>query len=232
MTNYSAVRGRSRRPGLIDELAQATWTPLQISGLQEWLDASAISGLSDDDFVAQWDDTSGNGNHATQGTEANRPTYKTNRLNGRPAVYFPSAKSMVTSYSLSNPYTLFLVYVRRAEGNRVIQGALNWLIGPYSGTHAFYNGGWVGSGVAVAVDQAVYTTVTSSSGASAMRQNGVAKGSAGSDGLPSTLYIGYGGAYASEQAIADTLELLVYNSVLSAGNIALVEAYLAAKYGF
>lgn len=232
MTNYSAVRGRSRRPGLIDELAVETWTPLAISGLQEWLDASAITGLADDDLVAQWDDMSGNGNHATQATEGSRPAYKTARLGGHPAVYCASGKSLATAYTITNPYTLFLVYVLRSGGNRVIQGSNNWLIGPYGWYHSFFNGNWVGIGVLVNNDDAVYTTVMSETGASFMRQNGDAKGSGSTYGVPGTLYIGYGGAYVGEQSIADTVELLVYNSVLSAVNIAIVEAYLAAKYGF
>jgi len=53
-----------------------------------WLDATAISGLSDNDLVATWTDKSENGNNATQSTTANKPRYKTNQINGLPMVDF------------------------------------------------------------------------------------------------------------------------------------------------
>lgn len=51
-------------------------------------DAHSIVGLNDGDAVAQWDDSSGNAKHLTQGTAGSRPTYKTNILNGHPVVRF------------------------------------------------------------------------------------------------------------------------------------------------
>lgn len=57
-------------------------------GLVLHLDADAITGLTDDDPVSQWDDLSGQNSHATQGTAANQPTYKTGVLDGRPVVRF------------------------------------------------------------------------------------------------------------------------------------------------
>lgn len=62
--------------------------PLSIDNLEIWLDASQITGLSDDDPVATWLDMSGNGNHATQGVGANQPTYKVNIQNGLAVVRF------------------------------------------------------------------------------------------------------------------------------------------------
>lgn len=73
-----------------------TWpmpfAPDAISGLQLWLDAADASTLYDatsggslvaaDGGVARWEDKSGNGRHATQGTSANRPARKTVELNG------------------------------------------------------------------------------------------------------------------------------------------------------
>lgn len=57
-------------------------------GLVGWYDAAALTGLSDADSVTTWPDASGNGNDVTQGTAANKPTYQTNELNGRPVVRF------------------------------------------------------------------------------------------------------------------------------------------------
>jgi hypothetical protein len=47
--------------------------PTRLSGLILWLDAA--KGITIATGVSQWDDQSGAGNHATQGTGANQPTY-------------------------------------------------------------------------------------------------------------------------------------------------------------
>ena len=59
-----------------------------------WYDASQLV-LNDDDPVSSWTDESGAGNHATK-TGANRPTYKTGRQGGLPAVNFDGADDFLT----------------------------------------------------------------------------------------------------------------------------------------
>lgn len=66
--------------------------PDYLTGLQLWLDASDASTLYDattggslvaaDGAVARWEDKSGNGRHATQGTAGSRPARKTSTQNG------------------------------------------------------------------------------------------------------------------------------------------------------
>ncbi|MDZ4183134.1 MAG: hypothetical protein U1B83_09675 [Candidatus Cloacimonadaceae bacterium] len=58
------------------------------SGLQMWLDANALTGLNNNDPVSSWTDQSGNAKHAVQDTLALRPLYKTNIINGKPAIVF------------------------------------------------------------------------------------------------------------------------------------------------
>lgn len=53
-----------------------------------WLDSSRMLGLSDGNAVTDWYDISGNGNHATQATANNKPTYKTGIINSLPAILF------------------------------------------------------------------------------------------------------------------------------------------------
>lgn len=57
------------------------------AGLKLWLKADSLA-LNDGDAVGTWADQSGNGNDATQGTAANKPTFKTGLLNGWPIVRF------------------------------------------------------------------------------------------------------------------------------------------------
>jgi hypothetical protein len=66
-------------------------SPLDLTGCALWLDASQITGLSDGDAVATWQDLSGNAYHATQATSDNRPTYKTDVQNGLSVVRFDPA---------------------------------------------------------------------------------------------------------------------------------------------
>lgn len=66
-------------------------TPNEISGLQLWLKADAITGLADLDPVTQWDDSSGLANHATQASGLIQPVYRTNIVNGLPVVRFDGA---------------------------------------------------------------------------------------------------------------------------------------------
>ena len=57
------------------------FTPLSIGGCQMWLDGADATTISQSaNLVSQWTDKSGNGNHATQSTSGNRPTYSTNGL--------------------------------------------------------------------------------------------------------------------------------------------------------
>lgn len=79
-----AITGLSGLSGLVG----AAFAPDQVTGLTLWLKADAIAGLSDGDPVGTWSDSSGQGNHATQATAAKKPTYKTNIINGLPAVRF------------------------------------------------------------------------------------------------------------------------------------------------
>ncbi len=62
--------------------------PSDITGLRIWLKADAITGLVNNDPVATWTDSSGNGFNVTQATGSKKPLYKTSILNGLPVVRF------------------------------------------------------------------------------------------------------------------------------------------------
>ena len=56
--------------------ARKLFSPSQISNLNLWLDASDSATIDHtSNAVSQWNDKSENGNHATQSTEANKPTF-------------------------------------------------------------------------------------------------------------------------------------------------------------
>ncbi len=64
-----------------------------MANLQLWLKADAITGLNDGDRVTTWIDSSGNSRDATQSVAADKPTYKTNILNGKPVVRFAASNT-------------------------------------------------------------------------------------------------------------------------------------------
>ena len=89
-------------PGLVvpraGREAAAGFLPTDIAGLKLWLRADTLA-LSNNDPVATWNDESGQGNHATQGTGGNQPVYLTNQQNSLPGVSFTAAS---THYLVAN----------------------------------------------------------------------------------------------------------------------------------
>lgn len=114
-----------------------------ISGLQLHLDASDASTLYDattggslvaaDGSVARWEDKSGNGRHATQGTAGNRPARKTAIQNGLDVLRFDGTDDFLShSVIESDPSQLTLIvalsasssgniWSHRSEATRLLQ---------------------------------------------------------------------------------------------------------------
>ena len=84
-------------------------SPTDISGLAFWVKAdSIVSG--DGGAIATWEDSSGNGRQASQGTAGNRPTYETGELNGLPVVRFTATDCMdVASFTHPSEWTVLAV---------------------------------------------------------------------------------------------------------------------------
>jgi hypothetical protein len=77
-----------------------------------WYDASALTGLNDDDLIATITDQSGLGHDATQSNNAKKATYKTSALNGLPVIRttHTSGTYDITSPAISNQsFTLYVV---------------------------------------------------------------------------------------------------------------------------
>ncbi len=72
---------------LLNNLHNAGFQVSDISGLQMWLKPESLSSGS----ISSWTDSSGLGNHATQGTGANQPTVQNSAINGYKAARFDGA---------------------------------------------------------------------------------------------------------------------------------------------
>lgn len=83
-------------------------------GPRIWLKADAITGLADSDPLSTWEDQSTFGHDFSQSTAAKKPLYKTNRVNGLPAVLADGADDQMTNSGVSQAHmrvdsTVFIV---------------------------------------------------------------------------------------------------------------------------
>lgn len=106
------------------------FNPLDLSPVL-WLDSSrgvfSASGESlavDGETVEQWQDFSGNANHANQSTADSRPILKTNQLNGYPVLRFDGINDFLTVTHTDllgiTTYTLFAVVRPTVESSQVM----------------------------------------------------------------------------------------------------------------
>lgn len=212
-------------------LLNSSSNPAQISNLQLWLKADAITGKNDGDAISTWTDSSGNNNNATQATVSLQPVYKTNILNGQPVVRFDAADDgMSTTLGVSSgSLTVFVVYDTNSASSsrRAVQGSNNWLIGPWGGAHQYFNGAFINGG-SQGLGTFVIAAAVQTSSSGTLYINGVNKGSNGSTTLPGTFYLGVG-TYL-EPLGGDIAEVIVYNKELNATEISGVNTYLTNKY--
>ncbi len=88
--------------------AHAQFSPQDISGLQLWV--SADSGLTlNGNYVAQWNDQSGNNRHCTSDFDVIRPTLLPNAINGLPAISFDGVEDFMQFPLIDNVRTVFWV---------------------------------------------------------------------------------------------------------------------------
>ncbi len=102
---------------------QTKFNPRKVPGLIDWFQADLGFTLSDGDPIATWFDQSSNGNDVKQSTEAKKPLWKENIVNGRPVVRFDGADdfliSDIFSSVLTQPNYVFVVsYVKDAESDQ------------------------------------------------------------------------------------------------------------------
>lgn len=107
-------------PRLLRPLATG-FNPRRISGLQLWLDASDVSSMAqlsdgttavsgDEDPVGYWADKSGNGYHATQTDNNNRPKFRVGVRSGRSTLRWDGTNDSfrVASFPLDATMSVFL----------------------------------------------------------------------------------------------------------------------------
>ncbi|NQU23246.1 MAG: hypothetical protein HQ567_18355, partial [Candidatus Nealsonbacteria bacterium] len=204
-----------------------------IAGLQLHLDAAAIGGLSDGATINQWNDLSGNNNHATlsRGT----PIYRADANgDGSAAVEFGEGAGMFTPLTVAgDDYSVFIVFDSDQDSTvyrRAIHGSNNFLIGPYGGQLRYHMGGWAYIGAeTMPVDQFVLAEASNSAAAWAFYENGVQRAAgAGSRGAPGLLSLG--AEPWNERLLGDIAEVLVFDSALGEADRSDLNYHLQQKY--
>lgn len=200
------------------------FSPLDIPGLQLWLDANQITGLNDGDSVETWDDISGNARNAIQGIVSKRPLYKTGVYGSSPALLFDGVDDALglTNYQPGNTYTMVAVFSGTAI--RPVGGNANFWF--YANIFAFSHLGYYAVGVGALTSKAIIV-LRSNAGTVTLRKNGVDQ-TLGSiiafAQTPAIDGVGFvnGGAYHNGHIGA----ILLWNAALTDGQIAQVEGYL------
>jgi hypothetical protein len=233
------------------------FNPKSIANLALWLDATNTASLTfNSTTVSQWNDLSGNGYHATQGTAANQPTYLATGMNGKPALECTSAFSnrMESTATIANvfatpttsPETTIFAIMRNPAGavnaafgsNSDANGRLVYA-SRFQTTTTFFDvvnasDGRLSASTNQTEAEAVAVHTLFRSGATqTVRYNGTQKATKTNattnfSATSATIRIG---KYMDGGSGGIFSELLFYARALSASEIATVERYLARKYG-
>lgn len=245
-------------PALRDILESTSFSPTDISGLVFWFDAADTSSITLDgsNNVSQWNDKSGNSRHLTQATTLLRPAYGTQTQNGYSLVVTDAAGQtrMQTGNVLNTAFygtarqtgTLFRV-VRNITGT--INGGFHDQSSAFTDTmiwrptqilqfrHGSFNddanGAYGGTLPTGGMDILVHEIDLSVPTVRVRRNRSLfATLTPGS----TTPFTSGGSSYyrINWDAAATTAyhaEHVFYNRILTSGEIAQVETYLAAKWG-
>lgn len=226
-------------------------TPDTITGLHTWHKADAITGKSDGDPVAQWDDESGNGWHLTQPTSGLEPIYKTGIINGLPVLRFDGAGARY-AYADSvfgglSEGEMFVVIKLVNDPPNVSSKAGAWNFGSSSNrSHYPFTDGVVyesfgstarkntGDPTPSLASWRLYNPASSSTEWTSRIDGSVHFTTATNTvGFPSSA-IEFGSNYVGgtrEFVDGDIAELIIYDNVLSSAYRTTVEDYIADKYG-
>lgn len=229
------------------------WSPLSISGLAVWLDASdAATITSSSGAISQWNDKSGNANHFVQATGAAKPTTGINSTNGLNVVTFDGGDLMTCSASsaaVSADWTLFSVFypdaVSATEG-QIVTSHNGQQVYQFRHTTSMESFAFSTTGQGGGTQTATKTGVTATTWRMGCARNVSASTLSsfldGVEGTPATYafactssgtttltlgaYTGGSNYFSGRQA-----EFLQYNSALSVSNRQAVEVYLRNKWG-
>jgi hypothetical protein len=236
----------------------AAFNPQSISGLFVWLKGDVGVTADGSNFVSAWADQSGSGNNFTQATGGLKPLLTANAQNSKPAIVFDGINDYMLTGSITfGEWSMFAVCSKN-WGTATYSGLWRHGFTTNAGRGFFTSGAanydWqasefiaVGNGYLAGQKPLIagphsnptngsYQLISAGVGTSSfLRRNGssIARFTANLAGTSASDVFAIGtfnSVYASDFWVGGIAELLMYNSVLSAGNISKVEDYLKAKW--
>lgn len=217
------------------------FSPLDISNIIGWWDASDISTITKDggDLVSQWDDKSGNNNDLVQVTGGDQPLWVENGQNSLDTIDFTGNSHMKVDYAdLTQPVSIFTTLdVADVAGQQSIidgflgAGASFGFIKSSDNTNmsiiAPTNLKWSKTGMTDAFVQfsLIYNTTSSITRADGSEEATGTVGTNAQTGL--TIGEHRNGGSESEPEIG---EIVVYNKAVSGAELASIENYLTTKW--
>lgn len=222
--------------GLVGPL---TVSPPDIAGLKLWLKADAITGLSDNEPVSSWPDSSGLGNDAVQPSAQKQPTYKVNVLNRKPTVRFDGAGDFLATapfpMPLPQPNTVFMVVRtnRPTKADVFMDGAeyMSHLVDTDTVNYRMYAEAPLS---ATRGDTGFHVLTAKFDGASSLLAVDGGQRYGGNSGPRALgrLTLGVRADQLTLPLDGDIAEVIIYNTALSAPAMEQVEFYLKIKYAF
>ena len=200
-----------------------------LSGLSLWL--AANSGITEvGGIVSQWNDLSGNENHAIQNTSDYRPIFIENEINGLPVIRFDGSNDFMEFNEITDTRTAFFV-VKHRTGSQAYAPILghptvyDWCAGDtpdklFGLNTSIYirNGSAFVNGTSTPVLSIVLPTTFSTI-------------SVITTGNVREKYITLDRDYIGSRCWdGDYAEIIIYNRALSSEERTIVEAYLSEKY--
>ncbi len=214
---------------------------------QEVYSDAGVTPIADGQTVRQWNDISGNDNHWVQATGGSRPPYGDDIFNGSPGIQMGNPAFMETSigfgtttlscFFIGQPVILnangrIISYQAIADGNdfgATTSGII--LMGKtVASVHAYRNGN-KSEGAVTANPVRIGSVFNGST--HTLYVDGVAQTPVASTGTFSATGTLALGASPGGSSFIDTIlvsEIIITNSVLSAPNLALMDAYLEAQW--
>lgn len=229
-----------------------SFSPAQTSGIKVWLKAdvgvysdAGTTPSTNGGIVQQWNDQSGNGNHASQTSVGQQPIYRTGEQNGLPGIRFDSTDDYLSgTLSVLTSFTYYAVV--KATTNSTINGTI------------LFHGNNAGSAGCV-LQRASNATLTLSESGSGNSVNGMTTGTtftvaAHFNGASSALSLNSNAATSINAGSAsmtafslnrsdqseplstnkgdwEYFEVIIYTGSVSAGDEANILAYLQSKWG-
>lgn len=217
----------------------AEFSPLDISNLELWLDASDAATITKDggNLVSDWDDKSGQGNDVAQATGTNQPLWVDSVQNSMPIIRFDGVDNYMNRASLtggdaSQPNTIVIV-VKWISGDDKgildgVSGKRNYL----TKTSGLYNifAGTANTGTTVnSADILMYYAEFNSTSSFLRRSKSqLFTGDSGTNAI--------GGIHLGSNFTPvafgdpDIAEILIYNKALTTGERDSVETYMTDKW--